>query len=83
VTIPKTDTALPNSQYATDLELVSGKNFCFTRFSSVLEILSLRVRKGEALGIAVSGTMVLLKRTFLREDFWRLRMVGDDCLRHW
>lgn len=82
MTIPKTDAALPNSQYATDLEVVSGKNFCFTSFSSVIDILSLRDRSGEALGSALSGTVVLLNRTFLREDFWRLRKVGNDCVRH-
>jgi hypothetical protein len=30
--MPKTLAALPSNQYATDLELVSGKNFFFVTF---------------------------------------------------
>lgn len=37
-TIPKTDAALPKSQYATPFELVSGKNFLLPTFSSVCDI---------------------------------------------
>jgi hypothetical protein len=37
-TIPKTDAALPNSQYATDFELVSGKNFLAAILPSVCDI---------------------------------------------
>jgi hypothetical protein len=35
ITIPNTDAALPNSQYATLFEVVSGKNFLLKTFSSV------------------------------------------------
>lgn len=50
-TIPKTLAALPSSQYATILELVSGKPFLLEAFSA-FDIVWLRELKGEALLVA-------------------------------
>ena len=73
--MPKTLAALPRSQYATDLELVSGKNFLLDALSPLLMVWLSEVN-GDATGVGnaplvcESGIAVLLYRMFGRSvDF--------------
>jgi len=68
-TIPKTDAALPNNQYATGLEVVFGKNsvILFPLFLGAdLDILWARWLNGEEL---LADALVLFNRTFLYVEF--------------
>lgn len=76
--MPKTEAALPRSQYATDLEVVWGKNGRFAlleaTFSDELPIDSLRDLSAELLSKETPPVFVLLNRMFRREGCldWRI-----------
>jgi hypothetical protein len=83
-TIPKTDAALPNNQYATDLELIFGK--CpGNGITGSTAILREREANGEILLILIlGGALMVFSRTLLYDvDFGkscRKRVAGEACL---
>lgn len=86
-TMPKTLAALPSSQYATDLELVSGKKAFFARVDlALMPIVLLSEPSGDAVPFAegmvlCAGACVDWDRKACRKGVWRRDLyIGADLV---
>lgn len=89
-TIPKTETALPSSQYATDLELVSGKELLLAFDSAFVGLIFFTASKeadGWAAAVVLVLELLLRPRTCKGDDndngdaFWRALRACDRAER--